>query len=65
MWDVLSEDYNRVMSVEKCFKNVADLAKAGSVVVFHDSIKASENLKIVLPKVLEYYKKKGFDLKAL
>ena len=37
----------------------------GSVVVFHDSLKASKNMKSVLPKVLEYYSKLGFIFKSI
>lgn len=65
MWDVLSEDYNRQLSAEVCFKNVINQAKPGSIIVFHDSLKASANLKEVLPKVLKYYKKESFEFKGL
>lgn len=65
MWDVLSEDYNRGLSAEKCFKNVINYAKPGSIIVFHDSLKASANLQEVLPKVLKFYKEKDYEFKGL
>ena len=66
MWDVLSYDWDsRSVNETTCLNNVIGTAKEGSVIVFHDSIKASRNLKYVLPKVLEYYKEKGFEFKAL
>jgi peptidoglycan/xylan/chitin deacetylase (PgdA/CDA1 family) len=65
MWDVLSGDFDETLSTEKCFKNVIKNTKAGSTIVFHDSIKASKNLKNVLPKVLKYYAEKGYRFKAL
>ncbi len=65
MWDALSADFDPSISAEDCFKNVIENSKAGSIVVFHDSEKASEKLKLVLPKVLEYYSKKGFKFKGL
>ena len=65
LWDVLSYDWDRSVSKEICLKNVTSGAKEGSIIVFHDSIKASANLKYVLPKVLEFYKEKGFEFKAL
>ena len=40
-------------------------AKYGSIIVFHDSVKASKNMKYALPKVLEYFSEKGFNFKAL
>lgn len=65
MWDVLSGDFDRRITEENCFKNVIKNASGGSTVVFHDSIKASKNLKFTLPKVLEFYAEKGFSFKAL
>ena len=59
MWDVLSMDYAAHISKETCLKNVMDNIKAGSIVVFHDSLKAKKNLQYVLPKVLGYYLDKG------
>ena len=65
MWDVLSGDFDLNLSKEKCFKNVVENAKKGSVVVFHDSIKAELRLKYTLPKVLEYYSNRGFTFGTL
>jgi len=60
MWDVLSADFDTKISKEKCLKNIRKNTKNGSIVVFHDSIKAREKIKFVLPKVLEYYTEKGY-----
>ncbi|SKB54878.1 Peptidoglycan/xylan/chitin deacetylase, PgdA/CDA1 family [Salegentibacter holothuriorum] len=65
MWDVISGDFDSRISKNKCLRNVLKNVSAGSTVVFHDSIKASESLKFVLPKVLDYYTQKGFSFKAL
>jgi peptidoglycan/xylan/chitin deacetylase (PgdA/CDA1 family) len=65
LWDVLSYDWDKSVSENTCFDNVISATKKGSIIVFHDSIKASKNLKYVLPKVLEYYTQKGFEFKAL
>ncbi len=65
LWDVLSYDWDKSVSEETCFNNVTSAAKEGSIVVFHDSVKASRNLKYVLPKVLEYYSERGYVFKAL
>lgn len=60
MWDVLSYDFDKTLSKEKCLDNVISKAKGGSIVVFHDSKKAEKNLKYVLPRVLEHLKERGF-----
>ncbi|EDP72472.1 GlcNAc deacetylase-related protein, carbohydrate esterase family 4 protein [Flavobacteriales bacterium ALC-1] len=65
LWDILSYDWDKSVSEETCLKNVTSTAKEGSIIVFHDSVKASRNLKYALPKVLEYYHEKGYVFKAL
>ena len=65
MWNVLSGDFDPAISSEACYVNVTRNAKQGSIVVFHDSEKASDKLQIVLPKVLQYFKEKGFEFKKI
>lgn len=65
MWHVLSEDYNQSLSGERCFRNVIDNANKGSIIVFHDSVKAWDRLKIALPQVLEYYTVRGYQFESL
>ncbi len=65
MWDVLSADFDTSISKEKCLKNVLNNTKKGSIIVLHDSVKASEKVKFILPELLEYFTKKGFEFKAI
>src|SRR5690606_29450184 len=65
MWDVLSGDFDPKTSPEKCLSNVINNTTEGSVVVFHDSLKAADNLKFTLPKVLEYFTEKGYRFEKL
>lgn len=65
MWDVLSFDWDATVAPETCAKNVIEKAKPGSIVVFHDSIKAENNLKHALVKVLEHFTAQGFCFKQL
>ncbi|WP_423817956.1 polysaccharide deacetylase family protein [Salinimicrobium sp. TIG7-5_MAKvit] len=65
MWSIVSMDYDRRLSSEKVLQNVLKNAAPGSIIVFHDSIKAEKNLKAVLPKVLEHFQKQGYSFKAL
>ncbi|PKP12450.1 MAG: polysaccharide deacetylase family protein [Bacteroidetes bacterium HGW-Bacteroidetes-3] len=65
MWDVLSADFDTTISNENCLENVIRNIQNGSIIVFHDSVKASEKLKFVLPKVLEYYSYHGFIFKSI
>lgn len=65
MWDVLSYDWDRSVSKEDCLLNVTSSAKEGSIIVFHDSVKAFNNLEFVLPRVLQKYSELGYEFKAL
>lgn len=65
MWSVLSADFDTSISKKKCLENVLKNTKNGSIIVFHDSVKASEKVRFVLPKVLEEFSKKGFVFKAI
>jgi peptidoglycan/xylan/chitin deacetylase (PgdA/CDA1 family) len=60
MWDVLSRDYDRSLLPSRVIKNVVENIRPGSVVVFHDSLKAWPNLKIALPAVLSWIKENGY-----
>jgi len=55
-------DYDNKVSPEKCLANVLDNIEPGSIIVFHDSLKAKANLKVVLPQVLQYIKDKGWPM---
>jgi peptidoglycan/xylan/chitin deacetylase (PgdA/CDA1 family) len=65
MWDVLSCDFDRTISVEKCLKNVLNNTNSGSVIVFHDSEKAFRNLEYTLPKALAFFKNNGYLMEGI
>ncbi|NND06943.1 MAG: polysaccharide deacetylase family protein [Saprospiraceae bacterium] len=65
MWDVLSGDFDPNLTNEQCLSNVMANTDQGSIVVFHDSLKAEEKLKYVLPKVLAAFKDRGFEFASI
>jgi peptidoglycan/xylan/chitin deacetylase (PgdA/CDA1 family) len=65
MWDVLSFDFDVSIEKEDVLKNVIDNAETGSIILFHDSLKAQEKVKYTLPQVLEFFSKKGFTFDKL
>lgn len=65
MWDVLSFDWDNHVSKETCLNNVTSNATNGSVIVFHDSVKASKNMQYTLPKVLEHFSKLGYSFRTI
>ena len=65
LWDVMSHDYEARLSKERSLRAVLKYAKEGSIVVFHDSVKAWPKLKYILPRVLEHFSEKGFKFEAI
>jgi peptidoglycan/xylan/chitin deacetylase (PgdA/CDA1 family) len=65
MWDVLSADFDASILREKCLKNVIDNVQSGSIIVFHDSVKAFSNLEYTLPKTLAILKDRGFTFESI
>ncbi len=65
LWDVMSYDFDPYTSKEKCLSNVIRNAGPGSVIVFHDSVKASASLLYALPRVLDYFGGEGYRFEAI
>ncbi|WP_443940044.1 polysaccharide deacetylase family protein [Pedobacter sp. MW01-1-1] len=65
MWDVLSGDFDTHLSPEKCYQNVIKHTESGSIIVFHDSLKAFDRLEYALPRVLKYFSDRGFLFASL
>lgn len=63
-WDVVSYDYERI-SPEQCLRNVLRYTKAGSIVLFHDNIKAETNVKYALSHTLKHFSEKGFTFRSI
>ncbi len=64
-WDVLSRDYDRDLTPQQVFENVKNNVRPGSIIVFHDNIKAFDNLKFALPKSIEYLKQLNYQFDTL
>ncbi len=65
MWTVLSGDFDQKISNEQCLQNVILNARQGSIVVFHDSEKASEKLRYALPVVMAFFSARDFSFKRI
>jgi peptidoglycan-N-acetylglucosamine deacetylase len=65
MWEVMSHDYQSRISKERSLKAVLRYTREGSIIVFHDSVKAADKLLYLLPKVLEEFSNKGFTFEAI
>ncbi len=65
MWDVLSYDYDKHVSPETCLRKTIKAVRPGSIIVFHDSLKAERNMMYALPRLIDHFKGKGFSFKSL
>lgn len=65
MYDLVTRDYSIKMSPEEVFRNVRRYARNGSIIVFHDSLKAERNMKEVLPRAIEWLQNEGYELLPL
>jgi peptidoglycan/xylan/chitin deacetylase (PgdA/CDA1 family) len=65
MWDVISGDFDESISPQDCLENVILNARNGSIIVYHDSAKAFDRLKISLPGVLNFFDKRGIEFEKL
>jgi len=65
MWDVLTADYEQNLMPEKCLKNAVKATRPGAIVVFHDSVKSSRNLRYVLPRYIAHFKELGYQFGQL
>ncbi len=64
-WDVLSHDYNINISPETCLDNSIKYTRNGSIIVFHDNLKAERNLKHTLPLYIEHFLKFNYIFSTL
>lgn len=65
MWDVITRDYNRKLSGEYVLNVVKRYVRNGSIIVFHDSIKAEKNMKYALPRAIEFLLSEGYKFEKI
>ena len=64
MWDVVTRDYSPHLNPEEVFENVKKYTRNGSVIVFHDSLKAERNMRIAMPRAVEWLLSQGYEFKT-
>ncbi|WP_370523722.1 polysaccharide deacetylase family protein [Pontibacter sp. Tf4] len=65
MWDVLTNDYDGTLAPEECLKHSIHKTQPGSIIVFHDSLKAERNMRYALPRFLEHFSGLGYTFETL
>jgi len=65
MWDLITCDYDSRLKPEEVLKNVTDYIRSGSILTFHDSEKAKNNLMNALPPAIKWIKEQGYRFEAI
>lgn len=65
MWDLITFDYDKNVTPEQISRIVKKQTRNGSIVVFHDSLKAERNVLNTLPVALSFWKNQGYDFRLL
>jgi peptidoglycan/xylan/chitin deacetylase (PgdA/CDA1 family) len=65
MWDVLTADYDASLTRERVLAKALQYTESGSIVLFHDSIKANKNMSFALPRFLEYFSEREFRFQSI
>lgn len=65
LWDVITRDYNQKLRPEQVYQIAIKYARNGSIIVFHDSVKAAKNMQYAFPKAVEYWQKEGYKFEVL
>lgn len=64
-WDVLTQDYNPTKTPAFMLRHIQRQTRPGSIINFHDSLKSNERMLEVIPQVIEWLQKEGYELRAL
>ena len=64
MWDVVTRDYSPHMTPNGVFNVVKNYTRNGSVIVFHDSLKAEMNMREAMPRAIEWLQQEGYTFKV-
>ncbi len=65
MWDVVTRDYSRFMTSKQVLQNVKRYTRDGSIIVFHDSLKAEKKMKYALPLAIEWLLEQGYSFELI
>lgn len=65
MYDLVSHDYSKKLNGEQVLENVKRYVRPGSIIVFHDSLKAEKNMRYAMPRAIEWLQSQGYHFAPL
>ncbi len=64
MWNRMAWDFDAQLNVPKAIRSMKK-SKPGSILLFHDTAMAFENLQLILPEILKHFSNQGLALRTL
>jgi len=61
LWDVVTRDYSPHLTATGVFNNIKRYTRNGSIIVFHDSLKAKGRIEKALPQSIEWLLQEGYQ----
>lgn len=65
MYDLVTRDYDARLSPDRVVDNVKKYARDGAIIVFHDSLKSFDRLRLALPESLRWLREQGYEFALL
>ena len=65
MWDVLSYDFSRKVNEQKCLEKSLRFTKKGSIIIFHDSNKTFDKIKLVISQYIKSLKDRNYEFRRI
>jgi peptidoglycan/xylan/chitin deacetylase (PgdA/CDA1 family) len=64
-WDVLTPDYDANIPAQACLEIVKKKTRSGSILVFHDNLKAKNKLTELLPGALNFFLHENYEIQPV
>lgn len=65
LWDVITRDYDASLKPEQVEKIALKYTRNGSIIVFHDSLKAQKNMQYAFPRAVKQWLSEGYTFATL
>ncbi len=65
MWSVITYDFDQSLTKEACLDIGLKKSGPGSIIVFHDSVKAAANMRYALPRFIDHFKALSYRFEVL
>jgi peptidoglycan-N-acetylglucosamine deacetylase len=65
LWEILIPDYKDDLDCDRVLARLTRKITAGAIIVMHDSLKSSNNLHYILPRLLKEFTERGYTFESM